>query len=202
MIKLVIFDMDGVLVDACEWHRVALNEALKLVCNVEISLEDHHRDYNGLPTNVKLRKLALKNIISEEDIIRIEEEKQRITIDLIEMHGKPRQEKIDLMKFLKQKNIKIGCYTNSIRMTTNLMLKKTGIFDFFDIIITNQDVQNAKPDPEGYNKCMQILSIQKNECLIIEDSPKGLEAAKLSGAIVLKVDSPDDVKINLFEDKL
>lgn len=202
MIKLVIFDMDGVLVDACEWHRVALNEALKLVCNVEISLEDHYRDYNGLPTNVKLRKLALKNIISEEDIIRIEEEKQRITIDLIEMHGKPRQEKIDLMKFLKQKNIKIGCYTNSIRMTTNLMLKKTGIFDFFDIIITNQDVQNAKPDPEGYNKCMQILSIQKNECLIIEDSPKGLEAAKLSGAIVLKVDSPEDVKINLFEDKL
>ena len=49
---------------------------------------------------------------------------------------------------------------------------------------------------------MQILSIQKNECLIIEDSPKGLEAAKLSGAIVLKVDSPEDVKINLFEDKL
>ena len=56
--KLVIFDLDGVLVDACEWHRIALNEALKKACDYEISLEDHYSTFNGIPTRVKLEKLT------------------------------------------------------------------------------------------------------------------------------------------------
>ena len=52
MKKLIIFDLDGVLVDACEWHRVALNKALKEVSNYEISLQDHYSTFNGIPTRV------------------------------------------------------------------------------------------------------------------------------------------------------
>ena len=68
MIKLVIFDLDGVLVNACEWHRVALNEALRDVCNYEISLEDHYSTFNGIPTKKKLDILKECGIIREEDI--------------------------------------------------------------------------------------------------------------------------------------
>jgi beta-phosphoglucomutase-like phosphatase (HAD superfamily) len=56
--SLIIFDLDGVIVDACEWHRIALNEALKRICGCEITLEEHYSVFNGIPTRVKLDKLA------------------------------------------------------------------------------------------------------------------------------------------------
>ena len=83
MIKLVIFDMDGVLVDACEWHRIALNEALKEVCNYEISLEDHYKIFNGSPTKVKLKKLSERGIINDNLFEKIETIKQQKTMTLL-----------------------------------------------------------------------------------------------------------------------
>ena len=65
-VQMVIFDLDGVLVDACEWHRAALNEALREVCNYEISLEDHYNKFNGLPTKVKLDALTEMHVLSKD----------------------------------------------------------------------------------------------------------------------------------------
>jgi HAD superfamily hydrolase (TIGR01509 family) len=199
-IKLVIFDMDGVLVDACEWHRVALNEALKKICNYEISLEEHYKEYNGIPTKIKLEKLATRGIISNSLFEKIEDLKQEKTIEAIEKYASIRKEKIELMKFLKEKNIKIACYTNSIRKTAELMLEKTGILEYFDLVITNQDVKYPKPDPEGYNFCMKKLNISLDNTIIIEDSPKGIQAAESSGAFVIKVKNQDEVDVNLLKD--
>jgi len=200
-VKLVIFDMDGVLVDACEWHRVALNEALMSVCGYQISLEDHYGEYNGLPTKVKLLKLLERGIINFSSLEEVEKVKQEKTVEAVLAYAKIRQEKIDLMNFLKSKNVKIACYTNSIRMTAEIMLERTGILSHLDLLVTNQDVAKAKPDPEGYLLCMSKFGVSKDECLIIEDSPKGLQAAFLSGANVLKVEKPDDVTIELLEGK-
>lgn len=202
MIKLVIFDMDGVLVDACEWHRIALNKALKEVCNYEISLEEHFSIFNGIPTRKKLDILNKRGIIPIEKNLAIENIKQEKTIQIINLDAKQRQEKIELLNFLKSKNIKIACYTNSIRKTTELMLEKTGILNFFDLILTNQDVKNPKPDPEGYNLCIQKFNLVPEECIIIEDSPKGLEAAYGTKAKVIKVNNADEVEINLLKGNL
>jgi len=199
VIKLVIFDLDGVLVDACEWHRVALNRALKQVCNYEISLEEHYKDYNGIPTKVKLNKLLQNRLIKDSDFVLIEELKQRYTIELINETAKNRQEKIELLNLLKNKKIKIACYTNSIRQTAELMLSKTGILHFFDLILTNQDVEASKPNPQGYNKIIDLFNVNLNETIIVEDSPKGYEAAYLSGAKVFKVNDQEQVNINLFK---
>lgn len=199
-IKLVVFDMDGVLVDACEWHRSALNEALKEICNYEISLDDHLKEYNGIPTKIKLKKLAAKNIIKEELFDTIENKKQEKTIEIINKNAFIRNEKIELMKFLKSKNINIACYTNSIRKTTELMLNKTGILKYFDLIITNQDVIKPKPDPEGYLLILKKLNIPFKNTIIVEDSPKGLEAANKTGCIILPVKNPDEVTINIFKE--
>ncbi len=199
MIKLVIFDLDGVLVDACEWHRVALNRALKEVCNYEISLEEHYKNYNGIPTKVKLNKLLENRLIKDSNFVLIEELKQRYTIELINETAKNRQEKIELLNLLKNKKIKIACYTNSIRQTAELMLSKTGILHFFDLILTNQDVEASKPNPQGYNKIIDLFNVNLNETIIVEDSPKGYEAAYLSGAKVFKVNNQEQVNINLFK---
>lgn len=199
MIELVIFDLDGVLVDACEWHRIALNESLMQNCNYEISLEEHYKNYNGIPTKIKLKKLVEKGIIKEEQIQQIEKIKQEKTIEAINKYAFQRQEKIELLSFLKEKNIKIACYTNSIRNTAELMLQKTGILNFFDILVTNQDVQKSKPNPEGYLKILSELNISAKKALIVEDSPKGLEAAHLSGCKYVKVPNPDKVTKKFIE---
>lgn len=197
----VVFDLDGVLVDACEWHRIALNEALKEICKYEITLEEHFREFNGLPTRTKLKKLADRNIIENNlDLFKkIEDLKQIKTIDAINKFAFVRNEKIELMKFLRSKNIKIVCYTNSIKKTANLMLKKTGILDYFDFVITNQDVKNPKPDPEGYILAINKLDIIPEKVIIIEDSDNGFKAAKLSGANVIRVLNQEEVNIKLLE---
>ena len=200
--KLIIFDMDGVLVDACEWHRVALNEALKQICNYEISLEDHYSIFNGIPTKTKLKKLNELGIIKKEDFEKIENIKQQKTINIINNFANERKEKIELLKFLKFKGLKTACYTNSIRMTAELMLQKTGVLNYLDLLITNQDVKNPKPNPEGYLMILENLNISKHNTIIIEDSPKGLEAATLSGCRVIKVANPEEVNIDLLKDIL
>ena len=200
MKKTIIFDMDGVLVDACEWHRIALNESLKEICGYEISLEEHYSTFNGIPTRVKLNILNKRNIVQEEKNIEIENLKQHKTIEIINKLAFPREEKINLMYFLKEKRIKIGCYTNSIRKTSELMLRKTGVFDYLDLLVTNEEVRKPKPDPEGYLICFEKLGVTKQESLIIEDSPKGIEAAKNSGAEFLVVKNINEVNIDLIKE--
>jgi beta-phosphoglucomutase-like phosphatase (HAD superfamily) len=199
--KAVIFDLDGVLVDACEWHRIALNEALKEICEYEIGLEEHYTEFNGLPTKTKLKKLAVRNIINNDLNLfnKIEQLKQIKTIDAINQHAFVRNEKVELMKFLRSKDIKIVCYTNSIRKTANLMLEKTGILNYFDFVVTNQDVANPKPNPEGYILSMKKLDIIPDEVIIIEDSDNGFKAAKSSGANVIRVKNQEEVDIKLLE---
>lgn len=197
--KLFIFDMDGVLVDACEWHRVALNESLREISNYEISLEEHYSIFNGIPTKVKLNMLKDKKLIEQEDIEKIENLKQLKTISIIENMCNIRKEKIDLLSVLKNKNYQLACYTNSIRKTALLMLEKTGIINFFDLIITNEDVKKPKPDPEGYIKIINHFNMDKKDVYIIEDSEKGYQAAKDSGANVIRVDNPDFVDLKLLE---
>lgn len=200
MYELIIFDMDGVLIDACEWHRVALNEALKEVCNYEISLEEHYKEFNGIPTKIKLKKLADYGIVAEDKFSIIEEIKQQKTIELINKNSFVRNEKIELMKFLKTNNIKIACYTNSIRKTAELMLEKAGILQYLDLLVTNQDVTAAKPDPEGYFFAMNKLHTAIENTIIIEDSPKGIQAAISTGCNFIQVNNQDEVDLKLIKD--
>jgi HAD superfamily hydrolase (TIGR01509 family) len=200
--KLVIFDLDGVLVDACEWHRLALNRSLKEVCNYEISIEQHYSTFNGIPTKVKLSKLSEMGIISVAQHQEIYDLKQQKTMSIIKEQAKIRPEKIALIQKLQAKGIHVACFTNSIRETTTLMLCKTGILDLFELIITNQDVKEAKPSPEGYLKTIQHFNVEKESVIIVEDSPKGIAAARATGCRVIEVSNPDEVHVLLFKEYL
>ena len=150
-IKLVIFDLDGVLVDACEWHRVALNKALRKICDYEISLDDHYKIFNGIPTREKLAKLTSMGVIGDESHDEVYRMKQAITVETIRELAFRREEKVALLEHLREKGCYVACYTNSIRETATLMLDKTGVLEKLDYLLTNQDVESPKPDPEGYN---------------------------------------------------
>tara|TARA_Y100000296_G_scaffold81447_1_gene108629 strand:+ start:3210 stop:3821 length:612 start_codon:yes stop_codon:yes gene_type:complete len=202
MKKLIIFDLDGVLVDACEWHRVALNEALKEVCNYEISLEEHYSTFNGTPTKVKLQKLTEMGILAPGQHQEVYNRKQELTVETIRKNAAHRKEKVDMIEELKQNGYSIACYTNSIRNTAILMLQKTGVLEHLDYLLTNQDVKKNKPDPEGYLFLVKKFNVQKNDVIIVEDSPKGRAAARASGCNVIEVENPDEVNIELFREYL
>ena len=202
-IQLIIFDLDGVLVDACEWHRLALNQALYDICNYEISLDSHHANFNGLPTKTKLQKLIASGAVKEEDCSRVYELKQEKTIHLIKHSSlAPDHDKFLMMKLFKSRGVLVACCTNSIRETTRLMLEKSGLGAFLDYVVTNQDVKNPKPDPEGYLKIIEHFGISKDNVIIIEDSPKGLLAARATGCKVIQVKNATEVNLNLFQEML
>jgi len=176
MIKAILFDLDGVLVDACDWHYISLNRALHEVVGFCIDREEHLSTYNGLPTKVKLKMLDL----TEEQSNKVWQLKQNYTIETIREKSMVQVEKIKLFMSLHSDKVKIVCVTNSIRETADEMLKQTGQFEFFDFVVTNEDVKNNKPYPDCYNFAVNKLDALPSECIIVEDSPKGLEAAMSS----------------------
>lgn len=195
--KCVLFDLDGVLVDACEWHYEALNCALKEVVGFQISREDHVLKYNGLPTAVKLRMMGIDSPVASH----IETLKQAKTLEIIAERANTMPEKQELHAYLKSQGIKIACVTNSIHTTATAMLRQTGQIGFMDLIVSNRDVQQNKPHPDCYNFAVKTLGVDPSVCLCVEDSPKGIAAAKASCVPNLWVVSdPSDVTLENYKE--
>lgn len=193
MIKAIIYDLDGVLVDATEWHYESLNEALMEVAGFKISREEHITTFNGLPTNTKLEILNKQGKISKELYQKIWEKKQEKTIEVIKKDATVDPSKIRLHGGTVQ--YRKVCVTNSIRKTALLMLEKTGQLEYMDFVISNEDVKSPKPSPEGYIQAISKLELDPKECMIIEDSPKGIAAAKSSNAHVYEVSGYPEVTL-------
>ena len=177
-VEAVLFDLDGVLVDACGWHYDALNMALVDAGYPIINTEDHLAKYNGLPTKVKLKMLGVSDQISDE----INKNKQKYTLNIIKNTAKFMPEKIELHEHLKQQGIKIACVTNSIEETAKEMFIATGQMPYIDLLVSNEQVKRNKPHPDCYNHAIKILGINPVNCICVEDSVKGIEAAMTSVA--------------------
>ena len=198
-IEAILFDLDGVLVDACGWHYRALNEALLFYKKPIIEYQEHLKTYNGLPTLKKLNMLG----IAEDLANKINDAKQEFTLDIIKKNARLMPEKIELHKFLKQNKIKIGCVTNSIRKTTEEMLKTTEQFEYMDIIICNEDVKQNKPSPDCYNLAIKTLNVNPLNVLCVEDSEKGIMSVTSSIAKhLLIVKNTHEVNVTNIQNKL
>lgn len=190
-IKLVIFDLDGTLIESTkELHYSALNEAIKIFApNCIITREEHETIYDALSTKQKLKMLVEKKGLDEEIIDTISRKKQEITYELLKQANFSINH-IPLFKYLKKRGINIALCTNSIRKTTDIVIDKLLIREYLDIIITNEDVTNAKPSPEIFNLAINKFNLSPNEVLIFEDSKYGILAAEKSNAFVKIVDNP------------
>jgi len=197
-IKAVIFDMDGVLIEAKDWHYESLNKALKLF-GAEISRYDHLVTFDGLPTRKKLEMLSIDGRLPLGLHSFVNDLKQQYTIDIIHTNCKPIFQHQYALSKLKNENYKIAVCSNSIRKTIELMMEKSGLIKYLDFIISNQDVKNGKPDPEMYITAIKRMNLDPKECLILEDNENGIKAAIASGANLLKIDNPLNVNYqNIF----
>jgi HAD superfamily hydrolase (TIGR01509 family) len=184
MNKLVIFDLDGVLMDSRELHYEALNRAIKQVTNSHnyiISREEHLSKYDGLNTTKKLQMLTQDKSLDIGYYDNIWKEKQKQTFELIPLAPK-NPNILKIMHRLNLKGWKIAVASNSIRETVKLALMSMDVLQYVDYFVSNEDVFNPKPFPEMYWKCMTMMKALPKDTIIVEDSHIGREGALNSGA--------------------
>ena len=191
-VKAVVFDMDGVLIDAREWHYEALNRALGQFGFV-ISRYDHVVTFDGLPTRRKLELLSREQNLPTGLHEFLNELKQVYTMEIIHARCKPRFQHEYSLARLQDAGYRLAVASNSVRQTVDLMMEKSGLDRYLDLTVSNQDVSRGKPDPEIYLMAFSRLGIAPDEALIVEDSPYGIAAAKASGGHLMVVRDPNDV---------
>jgi beta-phosphoglucomutase-like phosphatase (HAD superfamily) len=191
-IKAVIFDMDGVLIDAKDWHYEALNRALALF-GFSISRYDHLVTFDGLPTSRKLDMLSVERGLPRSLHTFINEMRQHYTMEYVFTRCKPKFIHQYALSRLKAEGYHLAVASNSIRNSVDMMMEKADLDQYLDFKLSNQDVKKAKPDPEIYKVAIERLGLKPDECLIAEDNQNGIKAALASGAHLFKVDTVNDV---------
>lgn len=202
MNKLIIFDLDGVLIDSRNLHYHSLNQALaKIDTRFVINKEEHLSTFDGLSTHKKLSILhSLKNFPQELfDVVWYE--KQLATFDLIKKFPID-QKLISFFKEIKKHDIKIAVASNSIRETVKLALLSIGVLEFVDYYVSNEDVKRPKPFPEMYWQCMTVLNSLPQNTVIFEDSHIGRKAALSSGSNLIPILDPKDLSWSKIQEAM
>ena len=196
--KLVIFDLDGVLIDSRDVHYDALNSALiKINPKFVVTREEHLSKYDGLGTTMKLKMLTELKGLPVEYHDQIWKEKQRQTIDILQKLPENKTA-ISIIKQLKKDGWKIAVASNSIRETIITALNAIGVLGYIEYIVSNEDVKHHKPYPEMYWKCMTALNALPQNTVIVEDSHIGRQGAIASGGHLYGIKDADDLDKDKF----
>jgi beta-phosphoglucomutase len=191
-IRAIVFDMDGVLIDAREWHYDALNRALSLL-GYNISRFDHLSTYDGLPTRRKLEMLSMERGLPRalHDFLNVL--KQEYTMQIVHTACRPVFQHEYALSRLKASGYALAVASNSIRRTVELMMQRSDLLPYLSLLLSNEDVEHGKPNPEIYALAMQRLAVDPDETLVVEDNDHGVQSAEAAGAHVAVVGSPLDV---------
>jgi beta-phosphoglucomutase len=200
-IKAVVFDMDGVLIDAREWHYEALNRALALL-GYEITRYEHLSAYDGLPTKRKLEMLTVEHGLPAELHAFMNSLKQQYTLEFVATRCKPVFQHQYALARLQAAGYKLGVASNSVRRTVEEMMERSDLLQYLDVIVSNEDVERGKPDPAMYVKAMASLGVTPEQTLVVEDNENGIKAATAAGAHVLVVAGPEDVALEAIEARI
>lgn len=198
MVKLIIFDLDGILVDSKEIHFEALNNALRDFSEKLINYKDHIYKFDGKSTKEKMHLLG----IAESKHHSINEKKQQYTLQILDGSLQSDPDLIDLFKALKDENYVLHIASNSVYKTIQVVLNKLGIYNYVDFIISNEDVKLTKPFPEMYLKCMLQANVGPRETLVIEDSYIGRQGAYNSGAFLSEIKNRKEVTYKMIKNSI
>jgi beta-phosphoglucomutase len=194
-IKAVIFDMDGVLIDAKDWHYDALNKALNHF-GFNISRYDHLVTFDGLPTRRKLEMLTREHGLPSNLHGFLNELKQIYTMEIVQARCKPRFQHEYALSHLKAAGYKLAVASNSVRHSVEVMMSKSGLAPYLEAIVSNEDVSNGKPHPEIYIKTLTLLGVSPDQALVVEDNEHGIAAGKAAGAHLMIVQDVNDVTLD------
>jgi beta-phosphoglucomutase len=185
MLQAVIFDFDGVITDSEILHFRAFNRVLAQY-NIEIATRDYYKEYLGL-TDVDCFNLVAERFRPRLDDQKIENlvlQKNRIFEELAQTDGKIIEGVRDFLEMLKENNVPMAICSGAVRAEIELILEQARLRHFFAIVVSAEQVKKGKPHPEGFLLTLQKLNnnrkspITAEQCVVIEDSHWGLEAAR------------------------
>lgn len=200
-IRAILFDLDGVLVDAKEWHYAALNQALALF-GFEIDRLDHVVTYDGLPTSKKLEILSQKRGLKPELYPLVSELKQRFTMENIRVRCEFDRVREQALAGLRAQGYRLAVCSNSVRDSVHAMLEKSGMLPHLEFFLSNQDVARPKPAPDIYLAAAARMGLDPRECLVVEDNAYGMQAARSAGCRLMTVGRVDDVTLENVQSHL
>lgn len=194
-IRLVVFDLDGVLVESRDLHYEALNKALEEGAGTQyvISREEHECVYDGLSTNQKLKMLEVAKGLPKDLHKVVWQKKQDYTESMVKAILKPTENILNAIKSLKKMCLPVCVASNCIRSSVKTILETVGLMPYVDVFLSNEDVENPKPAPDLYLKACATFGVPPGNTLVVEDSTKGFEAASRAGCNMLRVSNPNDV---------
>lgn len=182
--KLAIFDLDGTLFDTKDVNYNAYQNAIKMTgIGTIIDYNDFCNLYNGKNYRDFLPKIIPN--ISEEQMKNIHNLKKDIYINYLDK-AKKNNLLFAIIQEMK-KSFFISIVTNASKKNVDDILEKFSIKELFDLLITQEDIENPKPSAEGFLKAMDYFNISKENTIIFEDSEIGIQAAVKSGADYVKV---------------
>ena len=194
----VCFDLDGVLVNITNIHHKSFNKTLEVFGYPVVSLENFNNlALKGLSSSDKYRLLG----VPEPLIMEMQEYKDKQTTILTESSlFTGEAEKIDMLNKLKDMGIKLACVTNSPKDYAIELLKKVKQYCLFDELVTRESVKQKKPNAECYAVAMKKLKVNPENLLCVEDSSKGVLAAKNANIKnIWHVKHPSEVNFNNLE---
>ena len=191
-IDAILFDMDGVLIDARHLHYEALNAALSPF-GLEISHDAHLANFDGLSTRQKLVILSETRGLPRGLHGLINEFKQKLTLEKIPTHCRPVFHHRYLLARLNRDGYRLALCSNSVRQSVDGMIQSADLRRFFELMLSNEDIEHPKPNPEIYLTAAKRMDVQPDRCLVVEDNVNGIQAARAAGMHVLEVEDPDGV---------
>jgi HAD superfamily hydrolase (TIGR01509 family) len=199
MIQNILFDLDGVLFDGCDFHAKMFIKAVSIILpEQQITRMYHDTHLNALPTRDKLKKMQIDPVTSQK----IYTLKQELTASKIGESIHPDKKVEDICIHLRSLGYQLFCVSNSIRSTIETCLSGMGVRKYFTGVISNEDVCAPKPSPEPYLTLYRLYGLEPTECLILEDSEYGIASARASGGHVLPVRNCEDVTLELMLQRL
>lgn len=202
MNKIIIFDLDGVLIDSKEIHFNSLNLALRDVDpKYIITRAEQDILYEGLPTKTKLDILNKTKGLPEKYYDEIWKNKQKYSSWMF-LSVNVDSELVSMFKVIRSAGINIAVASNSIRNTLDICLKGLGVYDLIDYTLSNEDVKDPKPSSEIYDKCIKHFKTTPDRVVIFEDSVVGKQAARGSGAELFEVENRSDLTIDKINDSI
>lgn len=192
MIKLVIFDVDGTLVDS---ESIYVKAALK---NIEVN--HYNIPMSAIKGIIGQNRVAGQKLIesTQDDSFNYDKYLQdfrKIRDELLEIEPyKLKRGALNILNYCKENNIKIAIATSTARDKQTKVLTELGIIDYFDYMAFGDEIKNSKPDPEIYLKVYERYNYDKDEMIIYEDSNNGILSGYNAGIRVVYIKDIVDVK--------
>ena len=185
MLKGLLFDMDGTLVDNLAYHFAAFDAYAKR--EGFTLLEPMSLKFNGMHSDAIFTKILSEDVVAEYGLDRLHREKEEVYREMYRPHIKPIAGLVELLREAKKAGVKCAIGSSGCRENVEMIIEALGIADLIDGSISGSDVTHGKPHPEIFTKAHELLGLKAEECVVVEDAVNGILAGVAAGCKCIAV---------------